>query len=201
MNNKILIVIICVVSFITVTQISSCSKSSPNPATPPVSDVCAGKTITITATPAASNGCGATGSVVVSASGSTGFTYKLNSAGNYQASGTFSNLAAATYTVFAKDATGCEKSQSVTVETGGTAGPKFTLVKNLLVAKCNSCHNAANSQGGMNWSIDCNIVQFQTRIKVRAVDLGDMPQGGPSLTAGEKAVITDWISAGGLLNN
>lgn len=201
MNNKSLIVIICVVSFITITQISSCSKSSPNPTTPPVTDVCAGKTITITATPAASNGCGTTGSIVVSASGSTGFTYKLNSAGSYQASGTFSNLAAGTYTVFAKDAVGCENSQSVTVASAGAAGAKFNAVKSLLAAKCNSCHNASNSQGGMNWAVDCNIVTFQARIKARAVDIGDMPQGGPSLNATEKAIITDWISAGGLLTN
>jgi uncharacterized membrane protein len=53
----------------------------------------------------------------------------------------------------------------------------------------------------MNWTVDCNIVQFKDRIKARAVDIGDMPFGGPTLTSGEKAVITDWITAGGQLNN
>jgi uncharacterized membrane protein len=103
--------------------------------------------------------------------------------------------------VYAKDGAGCERSQLVTVTSGGTLGVKFTAVKNLLAAKCQTCHNSTNSQGGMNWTVDCNIVQFSARIKVRAVDIGDMPQGGPMLTAGEKAIITDWITAGGQLSN
>lgn len=178
----------------------SCSKSSPDP-TPPPTDVCAGKTIAITATAAPISGCGTAGSITASASGSTGFTYKLGTAGSYQASGNFTGVAPGNYTVFAKDAAGCEKTQAVAVTSNSALGPKFTAVKSLVAARCQSCHNSTNSQGGMNFSVDCNIVQFQARIKARAVDAGDMPQGGPMLTAGEKAIITDWIAAGGLLSN
>ncbi len=187
-------------AFFFIFNLISCSKSSPDP-TPPSTDPCAGKTILITATPTVATGCGTNGGVTVSASGSTGFTYKLGSAGVYQASGTFTAVGAGAYTVYARDAAGCEKTQSVTVTGNTTLGPKFSAVKNLLTARCQSCHNGTNAQGGMNYSVDCNIVQNAARIKVRAVDIGDMPQGGPMLTAGEKAIITDWISAGGQLSN
>lgn len=197
MNKRYLAVMACL-CLATFNQLS-CSKSSPDP-TPPSNDACAGKTILITATPTAATGCGGSGSVTVSASGSSGFTYKLDN-GSYQASGSFTAVAAGSHTAYAKDADGCEKTQAVTVAATGTPGTRFTAVKNLLAAKCQSCHNPTNAQGGMNWAVDCNIVQFSARIKARAVDIGDMPQGGPMLTAGEKAIITDWINAGGQLSN
>ncbi len=181
--------------FVSAAYFISCSKES-NPAPPP-SDPCAGKTIVITATPTSSVPCGNTGTIDVSATGSTGFTFKLNSTGTYQASGTFTNVSAGTYTIFAKDAGGCEKSKSVTVSPSGAAGPLFTAVKNLMAGTCQPCHNNSVQNGGKNWAVDCNIVQFQARIKVRAVDEGTMPQGGPELTPTQKAVITNWINAGG----
>lgn len=188
--NKILLLV-------TAMYFISCSKESTS--TPaPVTDACAGKTITVTATPTAAGPCGGpAGSIVVSAAGSTGFTYKLNSGGTYQATGTFDNVSAGSYTVFAKDAGGCEKSTAVTVSAAGTAGPLFTAVKNLMAVTCQPCHNNTVQNGTMNWQVDCNIVQFKARIKVRAVDEGSMPQGGPELTATQKAVITNWINAGG----
>ena len=117
---------------------SSCSKKDSS-TTPPVVDPCAGKTITITATPTSASAC-AGGSVVASAAGSTSFTYKLNSTGTYQPSGTFTSVLAGTYTLFAKDGAGCEKSVSVTVQIAGVAGPLFSEVKSLLAARCQSCH-------------------------------------------------------------
>jgi hypothetical protein len=181
----------------TIALFTSCSKTSPD-STP--ADPCAGKIITVTATPAASTGCTDNGSIVATATGSTGFSFKLNSAGSYQSSGSFANLAAGSYTVFAKDAAGCEKSITVTVATG-TAGTLFSQVKTLMSAKCQSCHNNTVQNGGMNWAVDCNIVANQVRIKVRAVDQGTMPAGGPPLTTAEKAIITNWITAGGILTN
>lgn len=172
----------------------SCSKES---TTPPPADPCAGKTIVINANTIASSACGNTGSVDVSATGSSGFTFKLNSGGTYQSSGRFNGVAAGTYTVFAKDAEGCEKTKSVTVSGAGTAGPLFTAVKNLMSGTCQPCHNNTTQNGGMNWADQCNIIQFQNRIKVRAVDEGTMPQGGPELTPAQKDVITNWINAGG----
>ena len=176
--------------------IFSCSKkdSNPVPAGP-----CAGKTIVITPAVVDAVTCG-TGSITVAATGSTGFTYKLNSTGIYQSATAFNSVAAGTYTVFAKDGDGCEKSISVTVNSTGTAGPLFTAVKDLISSKCLSCHNNTNQQGTMNWAVDCNIVTYKSNIKNRAVDLGTMPPTGP-LTDAEKAVITDWITAGGNYTN
>lgn len=184
-------------------NITSCSKdkdSGSNPVTSPPTGACDGKTIVLTATATGGQPCGGNnGSISASATGSTGFTYKLNSGGTYQASGDFS-VAPGNYTVFAKDADGCEKSTSVTVGTAA-AGPLFTNVKNLIASRCQSCHNPSNLNGGKNWADQCNIIQSQDRIKVRAVDEGTMPQGGPELTASEKKIITDWINAGGAYNN
>jgi uncharacterized membrane protein len=104
------------------------------------------------------------------------------------------------YTVFVKDGDGCEKSATVTVNSGAK-GPLFTLVRNLITTKCQGCHNNSVQNGGQNWEIDCNIVANQGRIKVRAVDEGTMPAGGPPLTATEKSTITNWINAGGRLTD
>lgn len=160
-----------------------------------------GATFTITATSTPTNGCGSTtGSITATATGSTGFTYKLNAGGTYQASGTFNNLAEGGYTIFVKDGTGCESSQAVTV-TAGAAGPKFTAVRNLLNAKCIVCHSGPAPAAGRDWSNNCIVVANSALINNRAVVIGDMPQGGPPLSPTEKAIITDWINAGGTLTN
>lgn len=183
---------ISIIAICSTLLLTSCSKESTQG---PGTDPCAGKTIVVTATAGSASNCGSTnGSIVVSASGSTGFTYKVGS-GSYQASGTFANIGAGTQTVFAKDADGCEESEVVTIQPA-VAGPLFTAVKTLLASSCVSCHNSTLQNGGRNWSADCNIVEGKDRIKIRAVDEGTMPQGG-SLTAAQKTTISNWINAGG----
>jgi uncharacterized membrane protein len=82
----------------------------------------------------------------------------------------------------------------------GTPGPLFTAVKTLIETRCVGCHNANRVNGGMNWTVDCNIVTNKGRIKVRAVDEGTMPPNGP-LPAADKAKITNWINAGGRITD
>ena len=177
--------------------IISCSKGGGDS---PPSDPCSGITINLTATPTDASACLSNGSIVASAAGSTGFTYSINGT-TFQASGTFNNVAAGNFTVTAKDVNGCTKTASVTVGTSaGAAGPLFTAVKTLMQANCQSCHNNTNANGGMNWTVDCNIVINKARIKARAVDLGTMPPTGP-LAQGDKDKITDWINAGGRLTD
>lgn len=183
--------------FIIVVSIVSCSKEGPAP----VNDPCAGKTIVVQATATGATACASGGTIAVTATGSSGFTYKLNTSGTYQAAAAFSNLAAGNYTVFAKDADGCEKSTTVVVASAGNAGPLFTNVKNLMAVKCQSCHNNSVQNGGMNWQVDCNIVANKARINQRAVIIGDMPNGGPSLTQDEKNIIINWLNAGGGYTN
>ena len=86
------------------------------------------------------------------------------------------------------------------MQSAGTAGALFTDVKNLVAAKCQSCHNASNANGGINFDIECNIISNKARIKVRAVDQGTMPQTGP-LQQSDKDRISNWINAGGTYTN
>ena len=78
----------------------------------------------------------------------------------------------------------------------GTPGPLFTAVKNLVTTKCVSCHNNIFANGGMNFTIECNIVINKSIIKVKAVDEGSMPPTG-TLPQADKTTITNWINAGG----
>ena len=169
--------------------------TAPNP--------CNGVTITVSTTIVGNIPCepSNTGSITVTASGGTGsFTYSLNG-GTFQASNVFSNLNAATYTVTAKDGNGCTGSNTVTVP-DLPAGPLFTVVRNLLQTNCVSCHNSANSQGGMNWTVDCNIVFFKARIQARAVNGNPSPMPPTGLLpSSERQKITDWINAGGKFIN
>jgi hypothetical protein len=177
----------------------SCSKTDSGVDPTPV-DKCASKNITITTTLTNAASCSNSGGITVTAAGSSNFMYKLNSAGVYQTSNAFTNLAAGAYTVFVKDGDGCEKTSTVTLTTSTTAGPLFTAVKALMSQRCQPCHNNTLQNGNMNWEVDCNIVSNKSRIKVRAVDESSMPPGNP-LTAAEKQKITDWIAAGGTFSN
>lgn len=82
----------------------------------------------------------------------------------------------------------------------GTSGPLFTAVKTLMQQKCVSCHKTGFASGGIDFTTDCNIITSQARIKVRAVDQGTMPPGGP-LAQVDKDKITAWINAGGAITN
>ena len=188
------------VGIIFLSALFSCSKKESVVIPPPSTDSCAGKNIVLTATPTSATPCSDNGIINVAATGSASFSYKVNSTGTYQSAALFSNVKAGTYTVFAKDGSGCEKSVSVTVQSAGTAGALFTDVKNLVAAKCQSCHNASNANGGINFDIECNIISNKARIKVRAVDQGTMPQTGP-LQQSDKDRISNWINAGGTYTN
>jgi uncharacterized membrane protein len=82
----------------------------------------------------------------------------------------------------------------------GQPGVLFTAVKSVITQNCLGCHNNTNSQGGANWSQDCNIVNNKARIKVRAVDQNTMPPSGP-LSQADKDKIIAWINAGGAITD
>ena len=77
-------------------------------------DPCAGITVAVTTTQVNPGTGLSNGSITASATGGTGFTYSINN-GAYQSSGTFSNLAAGTYTITAKNSTGCLGTKQVTL--------------------------------------------------------------------------------------
>lgn len=165
--------------------------TAPNP--------CAGVTITVSTSVVGNTPCSTspTGSISATASGGTGpYTYSING-GAFQASGNFTGLNTGSYTITAKDNNGCTGSASANVS-NRPQGPLFTAVKLLLQNNCNSCHNNTVQNGGMNWEVDCNIVNFKTRIQDRAVNgnPSPMPPSG-LLPVSERQKITDWINAGG----
>ncbi len=140
----------------------------------------------------------ANGSITVTQPVGTGITYSINN-GTYQASTNFNNLMPGTYAVKVKTALGCDGAASVTLNGYGV---KYHAVKQLILGYCGPCHlNGANS-GATNFDTDASIVAKAARIKARSVDMvpSVMPQGGP-LTAVDKQKITDWITAGGTINN
>jgi hypothetical protein len=163
-------------------------------------DVCRGKNIVVgssgitSSTPCLNV---PNGSLTITATGGTGFTYNING-GNFQASAAFNNLAAGTYTLGAKDADGCFRTGSATIN-ALPAGPLFNAVKLVIQANCVGCHSGGSPAGGVNFSNDCTIVNQWDRIKARAVDGIPSfmpPPPSPQLSATDKQKITDWIAAG-----
>lgn len=161
-------------------------------------NACAGSTITVSATSTSSDPCSASGSITATAGGGTTFTYSLNG-GAFQSSNVFANVAAGAYTVTAKDGLGCSKNTNVTVA-AAAAGPLFTAVKGVVTANCalSGCHSGSSPTGGINFTVDCNIVINKERIKARAIDGNPsiMPPTG-SLPQADKDKITAWLTAGG----
>ncbi|MCX6293563.1 MAG: hypothetical protein NT127_04630 [Sphingobacteriales bacterium] len=160
---------------------------------------CTGITIGITPTVTNVVPCGnpaANGSIAVVANGSSGFTYNSNG-GAYQASSTFSGLTAGNYTIGVKDLNGCTKTQSIVVGTA-VKGPKFTNVKNIIIANCGSCHLNGGNTAGYNFDNECSIVNYWSQIKgscVQPYTLRQMPPSG-ALSTTLQAQITAWVNAG-----
>ena len=99
----------------------------------------------------------------------------------------------------------CSKSEDSNPDpnpTGSTPGPKFLAVKSVVTNSCalSGCHISPSNSGGINFETNTSIVSNGARIKSEAVDNGTMPPAGP-LAAADKAIITDWINAGGKLTD
>jgi hypothetical protein len=174
-----------------------------------VSSPCAGQTFTVGGTPISATPCLPTpnGSITVTTSGGgAGFTFNIGG-GAFQASPLFSNLAANTYIVGAKEAGGCVKTASIVVA-ATTPGTQFAAVKVIINANCalGGCHVSPNPQGGFDFSQDCQIVINAARIKVRAVDnfgTGQQmpPPPTPGLSLNDRNAITAWVNGGGTYSN
>jgi SprB repeat len=164
-------------------------------------------TITITAAVVNTTPCVTptnNGNITVTATGSAGFTYNLNG-GAYQAGNVFANQNAGNYIVGVKDVNGCTQTKAVTI--GVVAqGPLFAAVRGLITTKCagSGCHMNGTTTSGYNFDADCSIVSKWNQINSACVTytLKKMPlnqQGNfITLTAAEKAIITNWVTAGHL---
>lgn len=180
--------------FISITVFTACKD---NGNIEPANDKCAGKNISLTATVVNAASCSSNGSVVLHAKGSTGFTFQLGT-GAYQTDSVYAGLAAGNYTFTTKDADGCTKTETFIVPVNATKGPLFTAVSSLIATKCNqTCHTSGS--GGAPKGIfadDCAIVSLKSKIVMKSVN-----SSMGNLNSVEKAKITDWIAAGGTINN
>jgi hypothetical protein len=201
MKKRPCLYLVIIFLFFSALIFNACSKGG-GTATPP--NPCAGITITVSGTPADADAGVSNGSITATASGSTGFTFSLNN-GTAQASGTFSNLAAGSYTITAKNTNGCSGSSIIIVSKknacAGTPGPDFIAVKAITATNCavTGCHNGTQAP---DYTVDCNIVDYGTLIKQRAVDQAgtatQMPQPPrAALLQADRDKITAWITAGG----
>lgn len=166
----------------------ACSKSGDSVSPPPAPDLCAGKNITVTATGTDANPCVNDGTISATGSGGTSLTYSMDGS-NFQASGNFNAIAAGSYTITVKDGAGCRATASVVVSTKSiTKGPLWTDVRTLITTRCAipGCHSGSAPQGGFDFTNDCVVLGAKNLIKTHAVDLGDMPFGGPMLSTADK---------------
>ena len=156
-KNILLFFSLLSISFLSI-NFTSCSKPNATPADP-----CAGKTIVVTATTTPTSGGSSTnGSINAAASGSSGFTYNING-GTFQTSSTFTGLAAGSYSITAKDNSGCTSSNSFNV-TASTC-PTIVITGTTVNATTSTANNgsitvAATGSTGLTYSL--NTGAFQT---------------------------------------
>lgn len=146
----------------------SCSKGGDDGGsgyTNPPPNPCAGVTVAVTASVTSANAGQSNGSIVASATGGTGFTFKIGT-GAYQSSATFNNLAAGTYTITAKNSNGCEGSASFSVATINACNGVAITVSNATTnaTPCNTPGNGtitvtAAGSTGLTYSINGTTFQ------------------------------------------
>ncbi len=143
--------------------------------TPP--DPCAGVTVTVNGTVTNTTTVGgADGSIAVSATGGSGFTYKSGS-GAYQSGTTFSGLVAGSYTITAKNSSGCTGTATFTVSnppnpcTGVTITVTATTVNPTTVGGTNGSISAT-AAGSSNFTFSINGGAFQASGNFTALPAG-----------------------------
>ncbi len=179
----------------TVLLVNSCSKNDTQTVDP-----CTGINFSINHTQTESVGTSNNGTLTILAPRGDTITYKLNN-GIYQDSWYFTNLAPGNYVVTIKNQKGCTDTAQLTIL---NYGPKYALVKQLIIGYCAPCHLNGGMDGGKNFDTDASIISNWDRIKVRAVD--NLPSAMPPLpnvplTNVDKQKITDWVNAGHTQNN
>jgi hypothetical protein len=155
---------------------------------------CANTVIAFSTAVSPSDACFAEGSISITATGN--YLYKLNT-GTFSTASVFNNLLPGKYAVTVKNNSNCIKTDSVVVPVKN-AGPLFIQTKNVLATYCISCHSGINPQAGLDWTVNCTIVNNQVRIKARAIDGNPttMPPTG-FIPIAERNKILAWINAGG----
>lgn len=151
-----------------------------------------GVNITLTTTEA---GCGTTmGEISVTPVGGEGpYVYSVDD-GPFQDEPTFSNLAAGEYVVTVRDATDCESSQSVRVNSGVSFAAD---IQPIITNSCaiNDCHNGNQFP---DFRVFKNIKDNAANVKKLTGD-GTMPDEG-SITQAQIDAIACWVDDGAIQN-
>ena len=170
--------------------IAACSKNDTH-----TTDPCTGVHYTISSTKTEAVGTSNNGTITILDPRGDTISYKLNN-GSYQSSWYFTNLAQGNYVVTIKNQKGCTDTAQITIL---NYGPKYALVKEIIIGYCGPCHRNGGIDGGKNFDTDASIISNWDRIKARAVD--NLPTQMPAtpnspLTTVDKQKITDWVNAG-----
>ena len=162
MKKLQLLFTLSVLSMLSMIVLFACSKGSSTPADP-----CSGVSITVTGTSTDADAGVSNGSIAASASGSSGFTFSINS-GAFQSSGTFSGLAAGSYTVTAKSATGCTGTKTIVVNAKDLCAGKTITFTATPTQSSDPCAPsgivtvAASGSTGFTYNIDGGAFQAGT---------------------------------------
>lgn len=171
--------------------VSACSKNDSNGP----GDPCIGVNFNINSTKTEAVGTSNNGTITILEPRGDTMSYQLNS-GVFQSSWYFTNLAPGNYVVTMKNQHGCSDTAQISIL---NYGPKYALVKEIIVGYCGPCHRNGGMDGNKNFDTDANIISNWDRIKARAVD--NIPTVMPAspnlpLTNVDKQKITDWVNAG-----
>jgi hypothetical protein len=129
-----------------------------------VFDPCSGVTLIVTAVKTDASPNQNNGSITVTASGGTGFTYNLNG-GTFQSSNIFTGLAAGNYSVAAKNSNGCLGITQVTVGVNDPCAGVTVVVTTTQVNPGAGQANGsitASATGGTGFTYSLNGGAFQT---------------------------------------
>jgi SprB repeat len=127
-------------------------------------DPCAGVTVAVTTTQTNPASGQSNGSITASATGGSGFTYSINN-GAFQSSGTFSNLAAGTHTITAKNSNGCLGVKQVTLTAADPCAGVTVTVTTTQVNPSTGLSNGsvtASATGGSGFTYSINNGAFQS---------------------------------------
>ena len=162
MKKNHLLATVAIVSIISLLVLFACSKGGSTPAPP--SNPCAGVTVSVTATTTDADAGTSNGGIDASATGGSGFTYSING-GAFQSGGTFSNLAAGTYSITAKNSNSCTGSASITVNAKDACAGKTITVTPTISQNADPCLNngtatvAATGGTGFTFNVDGGAFQ------------------------------------------
>jgi len=140
---------------------------------------------------------GSSGSISVSATGSTALNYRINS-GAFGPASTFNNLTPGNYTITVADANSCTISTTARVLSGVSY---VNDVRPILQSSCglnnSGCHSSSTGSDLNNYnSVRLRAGQIKTRISLPEGNPSLMPKGGSRLPQSEIDRITCWVDDG-----